>query len=389
MSSELAAALGDSHTEVRVAAATAFLTLLQPVAPQNSGFSPPLAIRSSGDGVLKSIFKAFFGIPLATTEPVPDNENVPPVDTDAAAADQMTDTLPATGPATEESTPVEGAEPEKLTPRDRWLAELYTGVHRAAWTSALVDPLRQMLVAESAEERLAAALGSCRWATMTRFDPRCSPRHARIRLCWPRPAMCSHGCRGEACEELFWELASTVRNDDELLELASDLSDQADVRLADVYFKLMEREGVSRELMQLAEFTLQRPYLSEDFLEPEGLSAHERERIVNDLEPRTHTGPVAKRILAIVLLRSVAADKAVAGARELMDDETVAPAQRLDAFQLVLATQTRSDRVKQAVSTLTDPDPSRRLVALKYLARGWFRARIPARHRTVRELRRR
>ena len=53
-----------------------------------------------------------------------------------------------------------------------------------------------------------------------------------------------------------------------------------------------------------------------------------------------------------------------------MNDETVAAAQRLDAFQLVLATQTRTDRVKQAISTLADPDPSRRRVALKYLALG-------------------
>ena len=161
-----------------------------------------------------------------------------------------------------------------------------------------------MLVAESAEERLAAALAL---VPLGHYD---EVRPVLLAAAHENAALLAKAgdvfpwLQGEACEELFWELASTVRNDDELLELASDLSLQADVRLADVYFKLMEREGVSREMMQLAEYALQRAYLGDGFLEPGELSTPKRERIVADLEPRTHSGPVAKRILAIVLLRT-------------------------------------------------------------------------------------
>jgi hypothetical protein len=161
-----------------------------------------------------------------------------------------------------------------------------------------------------------------------------------------------------------------AENDTARAMLVGAMSNTNDPRHADVFWKLLDREDLSSELMQTLEYALRASVFGERYYDISSLTAGQRREAVAAIEPHVRTGSGTKQLVAILLLAPIAADKAVEEARRLMDDASVAHAIRLDAFQILLLTHSATDQTQQAIGALSDPDLSRQGIALQFLALG-------------------
>ena len=73
---------------------------------------------------------------------------------------------------------------------------------------------------------------------------------------------------------------------------------------------------------------------------------------------------------APILLAPLAEERAAEEVLQLINDPDLSPDAQRDAFQLRLLIATGSDRTRQAIESLADPDPQRQAIALRLLALG-------------------
>ncbi|MHB0957776.1 MAG: HEAT repeat domain-containing protein [Pirellulaceae bacterium] len=381
----LLSALADPHSEVRVAAATSALELLGKKHLSQQGSSGPVfmsraestvIIDETGPGfgarVAENLWRLLSPKTLADSPPPaaeatpPDDEQVPVVAAEEPqASEPIRDPFGPT-PAEEE----EAKEPDDKPPLDAWLAELYAGQHRPAWMNELIEPLRSMLGAESLAERRAAALALLPFGLASESLP---VLLAAVRDDPNQLVTAPGGLRWIGWEErsvLFQSLLAVARNDAERAEVVSALSEVDDPRTIEVYWSLLEREDISRDLLQALQHAIRRACFGETYYDRSSLTTRRRKQAMAAIEPHVATGPAKKRLTAIALLAPIAAERAMEESRRLTDDASVAESVRLDAFQLLLLIHTPADRTREAIAALADPDPRRQRIGLRFLATG-------------------
>ena len=234
----------------------------------------------------------------------------------------------------------------------------------------MVEPLHGMLQAESPDERHAAALALLPLGgaseslpvllAAVRTDTKLLERSSEALKWLPAPGR----------SELFWALLDAAPNDKARSALVGALSTVDDPRDAAVFWKLLEREEVSGELLQALEYALRQSCFGERYYDLSSITPRQRKEALAVIEPHVGTGPAAKRLVAILLLAPVAAERAIEETRRLMSDRSLSDGIRLDAFQILLLTHTPADRTQQAIEALSDPDPRRQKIALTFLALG-------------------
>ena len=222
---ELAATLGDKESEVRIAAASSLLHLLDATRQRandrivhvSSGvieFDGDVVVRPAPSrGLLASVVQFLGGTvqpaklapaakPTETAKPAKPAKPATP----AKPAEPVKLAKPAEPakpariklvkpaepkpsgdqkPAKEAKADGKGKKPaaakpeEEVSPQDQWLKECYAGRGRAKWTSQMVAPLEKMLRADSAKERIVAARVL---VPLGKAPPRCrscAPRRGR------------------------------------------------------------------------------------------------------------------------------------------------------------------------------------------------------------------
>ena len=199
MAAELAATLDDKESEVRIAAASSLLHLLDATRQRandrivhvSSGvieFDGDVVVRPAPSRSLLSSVVQFLGGTIQPARPVPTAKlakpakhvepakaatTAKPAEPAKAAKPKPGHQKPAKG-AKEAKTDGKGKKPapakpeEEVSPQDQWLKECYAGRGRPKWTSQMTGPLEKMLRADSAKERIVAARRWCRWGRRRR-----------------------------------------------------------------------------------------------------------------------------------------------------------------------------------------------------------------------------
>ena len=401
---ELAAAVHDPASEVRTAAAQAALAMLEKLYPSDdayptddaSDFESEIDAKrrtidpfSMVQAVAKSIGEmagqstgATRTVPQPAKKAVPrpkqgkdqtarlDESSMPKVSSARDPSKKQpndSSAQPSGGKIVTKDVVVENP---RGTETDKWLAELYAGRHRPPWTSNLVKPFQDMLVAKQPEERLAAAqvlipLGQADQAVPVLLQ--CARTGPELLL---QSGQSLHWLVWERRVALFEKLDAFASDDSQHVGLIESMNHGTDERLAGFYWKYLDREKLARGVVSAIQYGMRSAYLGRNNYDPDKITNAMRRRVAKAAGPEARSGSTAKRLVAVDLLLDVAADDALIAAQAIATDATADPKLRNDAFQMILAAQPTQDRLKTAIAALADKDPHRLHVALKYLALG-------------------
>ncbi|MGM0486661.1 MAG: hypothetical protein ACQESR_07855, partial [Planctomycetota bacterium] len=252
---------------------------------------------------------------------------------------------------------------------DRWLEGFQEGKGRPPFAAELVDPLRKMLAAEDARERMAAAmalvpLGLADEALpvlleTARAEPSVRGDAVAVLpwLAWPR--------RRAAFEQL-WEMIE----DDERYRLVRSLLPVPDRRAAELLWDMLGDER-GEQLVSTIHRELQKIYFGSGYYRStEHIAPAARAEAVRAVKPRIATGSDAQRMVALALLLKVDPAEAAATAEPLAGDEMASELLRNAAFQVLLAARPEPERRATAVAALGQDDDFQKALAVTYLAEG-------------------
>ncbi|MEX1229462.1 MAG: HEAT repeat domain-containing protein [Planctomycetaceae bacterium] len=359
---DLLAAIRDEQTLVRTSAAKSLLEMIDVSRPGSNDTSIGMDVAAptlSLTGLLGGLFGG-------RAKPAPQE---PPVE-----KDEDTPTEPDSGEKPEHGDSQEeeasDAEDVLLGPLDAWLEERNSGKLKAEWMSELHEPLLTMLGAENIDERLAAAMVLIPFGDADRALPVLLAISAEQPALLPEAAKVLRWLVWTRRVEVFEELYKSAHNDTDRTTIVAALNTIPDFRVAELYWKALDRPDATKSLAATVQRGLRRSYFGDSYYDLDSISSRTRKRAVAAVKPKLEDGPPLKRLVAIDLLLKFAPDAALTSAERLMTDESADEALRSDAFQITLAAQTSSNRTTAAIESLSGADAHRRAVSLKYLALG-------------------
>lgn len=387
MQEEMLAALQDSHRSVRIAAAAALFELMEAWRnekqarllevgggrsfpdPFSSGYSePPAGLGPQAARLFAGLLK---GNRPAEAQPArPADEPAP----EEAAPKEPTPegAVPKTQPPEDQPSPAEVDQPDsdQEPPWEGWLKEHYAAKGRYPWAEQVIPLLKQMLTAEAAEERLAAAmvlvpLGEAEVALPAVVEAARSDRALLVRACGVLPWL-----PFQQRLDTFNKLREVVSNQDDLAQLIFAMVTVPDRRAIGLFWELLADEQLAAETVYALQTGLQRAYSGASFFSAPEVSPAVKKRIARDARARVETGSTGQRLAALSLLASAAPDEAAEFADRLANDLKAEQSVRLDAFQIALATKPQAEAIDRAIAALSAQDDRRRTLALSYLVHG-------------------
>lgn len=375
---DMLAAVRDEHTLVRTSAATSLLEMIDRSRPASSNASvsfgsDPFSVAVPAPeppSLLSSVFDSLFGgakEPAAAAVPKKKEDTSDKNDEDEPDSPQDSATA---NPGDPEAESDGDAEEEPVNPLDMWLAELYSGKHRPEWMAALQGPLREMLAADKAEERIAAALALVPFGDADRTLPVLLATATENPGLFSRSAAVLRWLVWEQRAEVFWQLYEVADTDTQRSAVAYAMNQAPDFRATELYWQALNRSDATKSLAEPFQSGLRQAYFGQRYYDLSSITTRMRKRAVATITPQLKDGPPIKRLVAIDLLLKIAPDEAVEAANQLTTDSTTPEALRSDAFQITLAAQTNVQRTRTAVEALAGPDAHRRAIALKFLAIG-------------------
>ncbi|MDP7016852.1 MAG: HEAT repeat domain-containing protein, partial [Pirellulaceae bacterium] len=282
LSTEMAAALNDSDSRVRTAAAESLLQMMSQSQPDNlmrfgelddlnelndfsrfGQFDIPLReadppIPEPGNPIAGFFKKLLGGGGAEKEEPTAEE----PVDEPAKKADPQD---PPANDSPRTVSPAEKDESEKdesggdnspedpasnVSPLDQWLVEIYAGKHREEWTSELVGPLTTMLKAPDVGERHSAAMALLPLGKTSEALPVILAAAEESADAYHRSGDALAWLVWQQREEVFWSLVSTAHDEGQLAGLVSSLNSVNDTRNANVLWTLLNREEATSHVAQ-------------------------------------------------------------------------------------------------------------------------------------------
>ena len=253
---------------------------------------------------------------------------------------------------------------------DDWLAELAVGKHVPEWASSFAQPLEALLKAESGDERVAAclalaALGKPQPAMpvlleMAPTTPKAFEQCCEVLKWLPRDQRLT----------CFHALEAMSESGEQRSKLIMAMNAVPDARNAELCWPALEHPGITREAIDAIDTALQQALLGDRFYDSSSVTPAMRREASAALTPQAKSGSPLKRLVAMNLMLQAAPDEALTLVQEFMEDAAVPPEIRADAFQLYLAGQTAGKATEAATAALAAPDTQRRMTALKFLAIG-------------------
>lgn len=370
MKDDLLAAIRDEHTLVRTSAATSLLEMIDASRPASDSESMSFGTsdfaftpRAQKVGFFAGILSDLFGggeQPIAE-EPTDKEENDKPAEPESNETPEPVDPEQAAEP---------DADKELVNPLDAWLAERNSGKLQLAWMSELHEPLRKLLAAEAADERLSAALVLIPFGDADRVLPVLLAIAAEQPVLLPRSAEVLRWLVWDQRAEVYGKLYDVAHNETERSSIVHAMNKIRDFRATELYWQALNRPEATKSLAEAVQQGLKEAYFGSRYYNLSSITTRVRKRAVASVTPQLHDGPPLKRLVAIDLLLDISPDEALAGAQQLMTDPAVDEALRSDAFQITLAAQTNTQRTAAAIESLAGSDAHRRAVALKFLAIG-------------------
>ncbi|WP_425400739.1 HEAT repeat domain-containing protein [Aeoliella sp.] len=297
--------------------------------------------------------------------PWEESEEEDQADNDAAAnSDQQAERKSDDAEETEEE------QPEPPDPLDEWLRGLYAGDNRPEWTEQLREPLQKMLQSDDAEQRTAAALALVPLGNSVEALPQLLADAADDTKRLREASRVLRWLVWEDRADTFLKLYDLTDDDGVRSTIFYQLSNMEDARATDLYWQVLSRDDSSSDVAETAQRAIMQAYLGERYWDTDSLTSEQREQLAEKITPHVNEGTALKRLTAINMLMQFAADAAAEGAQRLLEDETAADALRSDAFQITLLTGSRTKSNKAAIAALTGEDEHRRRVALRFLALG-------------------
>ncbi len=269
---------------------------------------------------------------------------------------------------------------ESLDPEEAWRQAYRAGKERPAWMQPLIEPLVKMLNAESADERLAAALAL---VPLGRDDV-ALPVLKQLASAQPTLA----GAISAALpwlpwtqrSELFSHLVALKLDDNQLGRVAAEMGILKTTAGTAAIWNLATRadgKPPSAELMSTLYWIFSSHYelnsRGEDpfSAQPGGaaISRSTADRLI-ELKHRAAKGSTAQRMLAMAVLLGIAPDEVPPLAKPIIDDSHADAQLRRSALREWLMAQKPAAGEKEAVARLMGGDPALRRIALVYLSQG-------------------
>jgi HEAT repeat protein len=358
---ELADALKDESSRVRVAATTALLDVIQLQRRQTDDDAAVHIQASESVETSSSLLGLLFGgrraRKVAQTQPTTQSSTQP-------------ETQPAlTVASTPESAPSQ-SQPEQLSSDERWLEQFRKGVGRPKWLDEMEPSLQAMLPASAADERVLAAvvlvsLGRDEQALpvimeVVRQKPDLIGVASRALpwLMWPQRA------------ELFESLIGLRPGAAALTQIAENMAVWPDRRAAQPLWAQFADASVTPEAAGRLLDALRRVYFGNFSYSPNNAPARRRQQAVADASARAQAGPELQRVAALAVLIGVSLKDAGAQAAQVAADPKASDSLRMDAFQIQLLSESRAAGQKLAAEAIAGQDASRQNIAVRFLAEG-------------------
>jgi HEAT repeat protein len=393
MEEELAAGLKDPAGEVRIAAAGAVFQILEqkrsgaanelvgipasllsgrivsssggpaePVVVESPEISvPTLPMTDPVDLVGKLLGQAAGRVVKAgsdATEPEGEPAEVKPEPTGEQEA--------SSEPAQEEEKPDSPA----TTAWDDWLATYYSEKKYPKWLEQIVPLLEEMLASDSAEQRAAAAIALVPLGRKDKGLPRLREAVEQEKRLLERAGAVLPWLVWPDRIALFEQLRQIAGSQGDLAMLVHALMEVPDRRAAEPFWKLLADPKLDDSAAAALYTGLQMAYFGQRYYDLSDVRPSALKALARDAKARVAEGRERQRVAALVLLAAADVDEAAAAARATLEDSSLSPALRLDAFHVALATLPAEEAAKRAVDALSDDQESWRKLALAYLVEG-------------------
>ncbi|MEN6451702.1 MAG: HEAT repeat domain-containing protein [Thermoguttaceae bacterium] len=252
---------------------------------------------------------------------------------------------------------------------DQWLQGCYAGKQRPAWTGKMVPPLEKMLKAESAKERVAAAV---LLAPLGKANEALPVLEQAVR---EQPELIEQAVK--VLPWLLWEdrlrafrsFHGSATTDDARRDLLGGIGSIPDPRSAELIWEMLADPYFKVEVSPYLMWTLNQVYLGTAYM-PSDVPPAARRRAIEDARSRTQSGGDWQRRAALALLATLAKEEAAETAAKIADDPKASEGVRIDAFQVQLASQSDGQARRLAMAALRGNEPKRRTIGLRYLAHG-------------------
>lgn len=319
--------------------------------------------------------------------PPPADATVPTVKKPDAPEEDNKKEEPEAAEATTDA-PAEGKAAKKEPPDpvvqiseaiDAWLKKNRKTDDRSDDLAKAVAPLRKMLEAKFAEERVAAAralalMGDAPAIELLQKEAIAAPRMI------PEIAKVLRWLPSEERLAFFQALVPKAQvNTDWLTKLVSAYGQVRDYRAADAVWSLLEtakddKQGelasAANKILRFAYFGIpENQYISS--FRGEGSKTPSKYRKYEEMfKERAGRGEAGHRLVALLLLGQI--DPAIAAERagELLKDDKLPPETRGNLLQVLLSGAPVKTRHPEAIKALESNDPAQQKVALRYLAEG-------------------
>lgn len=377
MQEELLAAANDSASEVRIAAASSFVSLINNSRPASveSAYlevgSVPVPVSSGG--FMSNLFGSFFGGDSLSGDAEVVEEATPAEEAESPQLDEEDEPRSDDKEEAKLATKDDGDTTE-LPPEpsaiDVWLRELYAGEHREPWSDQLREPLRGMLDSDNSKERVWGAIALIPLGEASTSLPVLTQEVAAEPSMIGTAATALEWLPWEDRQSLFWELYNATSSESDHSSLIYRIADIETPQLAGLSWRVLGREDTTNGIAQIVTRTLSQSYLGDRYYDTSDLTTRHREQLANIIKPHLESGSTLNRLVAVDLLLKISPEAALSGAQQLMHDESAEPALRNDAFQISLIAGNTAESAEAALRAIRGEDKDKRLIALRYFAMG-------------------
>jgi len=383
---ELAIALKDADSRVRIAAGQGFFGMFDADVDMLEAFEGEVFIDEEAvvvteqKSILGALVDGIFGGASPAGEDIPFETVTIELEDDNVTEEELRKRVEQVRQAEEgnnteilaanngEKSPDNKTE-EAPDPDQRLLAIRQGKIHER-WKFDMVPLLTPMLKADTAEERLAAALPLTALGKDELAFPaleEISQEHPNLR---PEVARGLPWLLWADRKRMFEQLTAESTPSEQLSQIVEVLSDHNDPRNPQLFLQLLKEDDRGMAVADVIEEAMRHIYFKNKYYNPKSATSSQKKEAREKLKPMAAEGPRWQRMIALVILTKFSPSTALELAEEIASDETASAELRADAFQIQLTTETKLKAEKTAVAAMQSEVPEIRRRAIRFLVLG-------------------
>lgn len=350
----LIAALQDTESVVRAAAAESFFSLLNSNASSGGFYDPSPPPQKPAEKSKQESKPSSETSQEGSTEPPTEKPAPPPDDIDFKPnADSLGD---------ENQEALSQADPEEIVSQQR--------KRFPKWAPQIAPLLKKQLAAPEVEERLPAALSLIALGKSDEALPFLSKFVEQSPQFAGRVADALYWLSWEKRQAFFTELLSKPKSPDELGVITRQFVQRRDLRAAEPLWSLLAAPDMNGVRAQHLFSALNHLYLGDYYYSPDRASRAERTRLEADAAARASSTSRWQRLTAFALLLATNKEKCAEIAQDLKTKAADNPGEQADATRLLLLALEPADASKEAQAAFASPLPEIRSLGLAFFTVG-------------------